>query len=519
MHLPVHALCNTTAEFQPQGAKTHTQKQLNELSFLGSYQAETIFEFREEDLNIDFTDLDPLFYDSGSECLQQVGIPAVLSYAYASDSGYETNSPRASASSGQPTTATMDVHDSSADELYIQYLNIPEAPLGKRNRDSFETQLEEPSSSRARIDEMALAVEMPSVSPLMPAVSPPLMSSPVVDTRPPASLLPHMLSPAVTTAPSMTCSIVQGTGDRHDNECSRYNAWLRSMSRLTYFNVDLELASHGGVHMARKITSAVTSDASSIGVSIAVCLLYADTMEPVVLKSEGQCCEKITVITKNGNTKEGFRDFYHNNISFHNGSSSKCPLSTEEYSPLSTQEYFIVKPRESVARFNVKFSTNVTSRRHGARNNGRQFLWQCTLQMTGISDQPVTATTLSHQFRYISRPKISEKTIMERTTLQLQETISDNRPGDIITCLGDNLHNNQIVAELGNDHVVIAKLERARPSKEAFIGRLPSNILPGEYWIRIASTDSSSVLPSQKVPIQIFCGIASGLANATSTKC
>jgi len=413
-------------------------------------------------------------------------IHAIESMLFDSDSGYDSNSPRDYPSQSTSSKATppddetefvIDFSDWLNDEAVEQSTapttHSTSAGLKRKRTECTESDGCSPAHRRQRSDSPAPVAAAPRPAPTA------------------AFTLAHE-----GTAACFSCHIEQGTGERQASSSRRYDAWLRSMNRLTFFNGELELGPQG-TELAHRISAAFASLDPSVAVSLSCSLLYADTQEVVPLRTEGGCEEKITMIKRCGNTREGYTDFTSNTVHLSNNGV------TATAATLPTYEYLDVTSQGSKLKFSFKFSTNVTSRRHGMRNRGRQFCWRIAMHVYGLSEQPVTFTTLSHHFTYVSRPVARQATTTEQ--LSLLEAITDGRPGDLVTCLAPNVHHPHILAELGHGNSVVATLQRAVPSKQAFICRLPpANLCPRgqECWIRLVSSRHSCE-PSDQLPITL----------------
>lgn len=288
-----------------------------------------------------------------------------------------------------------------------------------------------------------------------------------------------------TTSGSLQCLITQGTVERQHVATE---AWLRSMNRLSYCNLDLELGQYA--HLAEDIAEAlVAADNNRIGVVITPRLLYADTSEPVPLKSEGSTQENVAMISRKGTAKYGSRIFHHQE-----GLQLVNTAAVPDTATLPTSDFLEVRPRDGALHLNYKFSSNVTSRRHGMRGKGRRFCWEVAVTLHGIQADPIEYRARSHEFEYVSRPQPQSVLLAKQpTAVQLSalpvvsvvDVVSDFRPGDVFTCVGDELHHDHLVAQLGHGDTVLATLFQVRPSKVAFIGRLPLNVVPGTYWFQM----------------------------------
>lgn len=280
--------------------------------------------------------------------------------------------------------------------------------------------------------------------------------------------------------PSASCDIVQGVADR-SNQCD--GAWLRSMHRLTFFNVNLDLGHHAA--LAPAVATALASEDAEVPSTVAVALqarlVYADNLEPVALMQDKGASENIAIIPKGGNTKGG-TELEGNLIPL---ASANCAANLQH---LPAHHYVKVKTEGSSVQFHFKFGTNVTSRRHGRRNDGRAFCWQIHIALHSAAQEPLQISALSHSFSYISRP-VGQKDKAQKTTLSVFDLATDGRPLDMITLFGEHLQHSSVRAEVGCGEATIAELPRLRASKsKAFVARLPS-LLPGQYWIRMTSTD------------------------------
>jgi len=406
-----------------------------------------------------------------------------------SDSGYDTqDSPRDELTQPNKTCAPQEIVIDLADFLSEEFTDLhngpePQAHTGlKRKRDIPSTPCDQGDwrpCNRPRLEPACIAETTDKTM---------TMHEARCHNSTDLSTTSHQPSLPRQDEVKFACNIEQGTGERQAaaNKCN-YNAWLRSMNRLTYFNTDLHLGEHN-CQLAQQISSALSSPQSDTPISVCCRLLYADSREPVSLKTDGASPEKITMIRSKGNTQKGFVDFSDNDILV-----TSHPSIPTASPALATHEFFKVKSHGGVVNFNFKFSTNVTSRRHGMRNKGREFCWQISLQVHGLAgvrfEEPLTFTTTSHNFMYVSRPITAGNATTEK--MSLVELVSDGRPGDVITCLGENVHQPNIVAELGQGETVVAKLHREQPSKRAFICRLPQH-LPNnhqKYWIRLACSE------------------------------
>lgn len=334
-----------------------------------------------------------------------------------------------------------------------------------------------------------------------------------------AAARPVLPPPAIRAAPSLSCEVVQGEKDR---QAAPDNAWLRSMNRLTYFNSCLELHDKA---LAQQIARALVNPSednlsSDQEVALSCCLLYADNMQPVGLRTEGATKEVLSVITKKGTTKDGATELHSNSIDlssqgrggFRNASASGAS------DVASTQNYLEVKCNGSTLEFSLKFSTNITSRRHGARNAGRQFRWQITLQVPGLS----LLTAHSHSFLYISRPAAAEQPtkapLSQSAALLLLEVVSDGRPGDLLMCVGRHLQRDDVAAVIGQGTQVLGELARLPVGQRAnsesfstFVTRVP-NVPEGTYWVEMQARD-----PSVEASTRILFRIVSR-ANALGSK-
>lgn len=288
-----------------------------------------------------------------------------------------------------------------------------------------------------------------------------------------------------TTSGSLQCHITQGTVERQHVAT---DAWLRSMNRLSYCNLDLELGQYA--HLAEDIAEAlVAADNHRIGVAITPRLLYADTSEPVPLKNEGSTQENVALISRKGTAKYGSRIFHHQEgIHFIN------TCTAPDTATLPTSDFLEVCPRDGSLHLNYKFSSNVTSRRHGMRGKGRRFCWEVAVTLQGIQAEPMVYRARSHEFEYVSRPQPQSVLLAKQSTavqlsalpvMSVVDVVSDFRAGDVFTCVGEELHHNHVVVQLGHGDTVLATLFRERPSKVAFIGRFPRNVVPGTFWLQM----------------------------------
>lgn len=94
--------------------------------------------------------------------------------------------------------------------------------------------------------------------------------------------------------------------------------------------------------------------------------------------------------------------------------------------------------------------------------------------------------------------------------LLLQDAVSDNRPGDLLTCVGRHLQHDHVTAVLGcgEDQVVeLPRLPRrahtgAADSVSTFVTRVPS-VPAGLYWLGLRSSqpgfEASTRLPLRVV--------------------
>lgn len=290
--------------------------------------------------------------------------------------------------------------------------------------------------------------------------------------------------------PSLMVRITQGVTERADQ-------WLRSMDRLTFFNIDLDLGCYE--HFAPHVANALAGCPTMGGVEVAMSchLMYADTYEVVPFKHEASRREHVSLISTKGNTKEGVSVLESNGVHLSTASG---------HDSFQTSEYLSVKLHDALVQSAFKFSTNITSRRHGKRNNGRQFFWKISITVMGLTEEPISMGAQSHTFGYISRPApastsggragcegpVVSQAGCEGPVLSLIDVASDNRPGDMITIVGVNLQDDSVSAVIGSGDATLAELPRLRQSKHAFISRLPSVMAPGSYWIQLSNNISST---------------------------
>jgi len=303
-----------------------------------------------------------------------------------------------------------------------------------------------------------------------------------------------------TTSGSLRCHITQGTVERQHVAT---DAWLRSMNRLSYCNLDLELGQYA--HLAEDIAEAlVAADNHRIGVTITPRLLYADTSEVVSLKNEGSTQENVALISRKGTAKYGSRIFDHQE-GVHLVNTRAVP----DTASLPTNDFLEVCPRDGALHLNYKFSSNVTSRRHGMRGKGRRFCWEIVVTLHGIQTNPIEYTARSHEFEYVSRPQPQSVLLAKHSidsalpVLSVVDVVSDFRAGDLFTCVGEEMHHDQLVAQLGYGDAVLGTMLRERHSKVAFIGRLPRDVVPGTYWLRMLPGAAGVCQASARWPVDI----------------
>lgn len=372
---------------------------------------------------------------------------------------------------------------------------------GKRKRDGQLSPEPSPYPKRQQQHHHRQLESAPSNSVASDPMQQQLATQPVVQTQPVAS-----------GVPSLQCEVVQGEKDR---QASPESAWLRSMKRLTYFNGCLDLHDPD---IAQRVALAIVNPnvEGSPELSVSCYLLYADSLQPVELKKEAATTEVLSVISKKGTTKDGATELSENRIDF----SSHA----RRDGVFPTQPYLEVKRNGSALDFSFKFSTNVTSRRHGARNAGRQFKWQMvlSLHLPGLWE-PITLTAHSHSFAYISRPAgqeppkaaagvavtgPSKATIVHKEELLLLDVISDARPGDLLLCVGRHLHHNHVAAVIGQGDTVVAELCRlplggqaSNDSVSTFVTRVPG-VPAGEYWVGL-QTAQPGFEASTRLPLHV----------------
>lgn len=295
----------------------------------------------------------------------------------------------------------------------------------------------------------------------------------------------------ILQAPSASCDIVQGIADR-SGKCDE--AWLRSMHRLTFFNVNINLGQHAALaaDVARALATEDAIAQSRVAVAMQARLVYADTLEPVVLMQDKGAHENIAIIPKGGNTKGG-SELQGNCIPL---ASANCAANLQH---LPTHEYVKVKTEGASVQFHFKFGTNITSRRHGRRKDGRAFRWQILIDLHMPAHESLQISALSHTFSYISRP-VGQGDKAGKRVLTAFDLVTDGRALDLITLFGEHLQHSSVHAELGYGDTVMAHLPRLRRSKsKVFVARLP-DLSPGQYWIRMISTDESF---EPSVPLQL----------------
>jgi len=215
----------------------------------------------------------------------------------------------------------------------------------------------------------------------------------------------------------------------------------------------------------------------------------------------------VSVITRRGTSKDNSTELISNTVHL----ATHINASVEGAVP--TQTYLEVKHHSTAVDFTLKFSTNVTSRRHGARSAGRHFRWQLSLHLglPGLQD-PLSLTALSHSFAYISRPSAQADPPPSLDTtpkvgLLLLDVVSDSRPGDLLTCVGRHLQHDHITAVLGQGDGAVATLPRVPQALKAgnadcnvstFVTRVPA-VAAGLYWVCLQSSevgfDASTRLP------------------------
>lgn len=352
------------------------------------------------------------------------------------------------------------------------------------------------------------------------------------------------MKPSQWRGAKLCCEITQGVTDRREARGNTKDAWLRANDRTTWFNTTFALGEQSTlVHhdLFKALTGAnENNECTAVGAIFTCQLVYADTQAPIPMLQEGRCKEKVTVIQREGTTKSGFtvRD---STLAFATASARAASPNMEL---LSAEDYFEVHSLHGSTTdlaFSFKFSTNVTSRRHGRRNAGRAFLWQIQMQLLGAC-APHNFSAQSHKFLLISRPVIPEtaqsKTVAapapavavgKSSVPSLDEVVSDGRPGDIVTCVGDHLNGQGIYAELlqstqGPNSTAtlchLAHLTRAKESKRVFISRLPSDLPQGMYWIRMCRMQqmpqSTVLLASLPCPITVMLVAAGGRLSPSS---
>lgn len=249
--------------------------------------------------------------------------------------------------------------------------------------------------------------------------------------------------------------------------------------------------------------------------------MYADTKLPVAFKTENRCQEKVTIIKRTGTVKKGFIECTDNTVSF---ATSLCRQSDPARSVLHSEEYVELKKQPTATHptatnasldFTFKFSTNVTSRRHGHRGHARGFFWKINLQLLGPNGpvSPMLSTT-SHEFSLISRPHLPANRLPV-----LQECWSDGKPGDLVTCIGSNLQGKCVIGELGCEawgHRTVV-LQQVRASKQAFVTRLPATLSPGHYRVQFRCSESDTVSSCPLTVAPRPCGITNSAATATAS--
>lgn len=383
-------------------------------------------------------------------------------------------------------TSTTSLQPAGADDLdnldHLDHLDMDFTDLVRG------TLCEEPK--RARPYEMQDAVP---VAKRAKACTPHHTTFPQIDVPPQSMTLEQTTNQearstasSCTTSGSLQCHITQGTVERQHIATE---AWLRSMNRLSYCNLDLELGQY--THLAEDIAEAlVAADNHRIGVAITPRLLYADTSEPVPLKSEGSTQENVALISRKGTAKYGSQIFHHQE-GIHLVNTRAAP----DMATLPTSDFLEVCPRDGALHLSYKFSSNVTSRRHGMRGKGRRFCWEMVVTLRGIQAEPIEYRARSHEFEYVSRPQPQSVLLAKQSTevqlstlpvVSVVDVVSDFRLGDVFTCVGEELHHDNVVAQLGFGDTVLATVFRERPSKVAFIGRFPRNVVPGTYWLQMA---------------------------------
>ena len=138
-----------------------------------------------------------------------------------------------------------------------------------------------------------------------------------------------------------------------------------------------------------------------------------------------------------------------------------------------------------VVRFGFKFSTNVTTRQHG---RDRQFYWKADLKLTGVPQGAEhVKEARSHSFQLLPRPP-EDKLARTGHRLKLECVVTDGRPDDLVTCLGDRFDESHVYALFGQGNEPGTRLHRVRQIK-AYVCRIPHEVEAGRYWIQMHSTE------------------------------
>lgn len=327
--------------------------------------------------------------------------------------------------------------------------------------------------------------------------------------RGPEGLKAVISTPDLRSGVRLHCDITQGVIDRQEARgTASSDAWLRANDRTTWFNIVIACDGSHTSYLKALQEALCGSPEAAAAASFHCELMYADTKSPVHFMKEAQCQEKVTLIRKQGNTKHGCIE-HCNGVQFASGQS----ISTTPALP--AQDFFDIKPSGGAEiAFHFKFSTNVTSRRHGKRGSARMFYWRISCSLHCAGSNPVQLTAESHRFAYLSRPSVPPS--LQGKPLVLHEVVSDARPGDIVTCVGENLSGKDVYAELRQGERMVQVLARTRTSKRVFVTRLPQGIPAGPYTLVLRSTACNSgdaapwplqvaplpvrVMPSLKVP-------------------
>lgn len=290
---------------------------------------------------------------------------------------------------------------------------------------------------------------------------------------------------------SMSLSLKQGKeGSRDGGKPSAHPTWIRSNMRATWGHLSVNCASPEEAANLEGLLQYGTPYGDICSASLTFEMLYEDGEEVELLeKKGGNLADRVKLILPAGNVDQGITMpdttiAYH---TAHGGSrhwvkstyfqfdATRFPWNSDKKSKMAVEEQ-----ESDVMELGLKFATNVTTRAH----DKRRFKWRVELTLFddgGLERSRVVTHT--PPFQYL--PRNPEKSAQD---FRLDEVVSDGRPGDLVMCGGSGLGCKErpgLVARLRGPKGATVTLPRLGAGKSTFTTRLPADLAPGAYYVRL----------------------------------